>query len=131
MNVLRVWFVAAEVARHGGISICALISPYEDARNRVRAMFPADGFLLVHVARPIAVCERRDVKGLYAKARTGQLQGFTGIDDPYEPPASADLVLTTLDCAAEECAARIERLMEARGVLAPRERDAARLLASS
>lgn len=131
VNVLRVGFVASEVARHGGISICALISPYEDARNRVRALFAPGAFILVHVATPLAVCEQRDVKGLYAKARSGALRGFTGVNDPYEAPADPDLVLTTLDCGADECAARIERFMEARGVLPRAERDGTPLLVSN
>jgi len=118
LHVLRVGSVASEVVRQNGVSICALISPYEDARNRVRAMFEPNRFLLIHVATPIDVCQQRDVKGLYARAYTGELKGVTGVDDPYEPPTSPDIVLTTTDCTADECAVRIERLLEARGILA-------------
>lgn len=116
-NIRRIGFVASEVARHGGAVICAVVSPYESARNEARQMVGPDSFVLVHVATPLDVCERRDVKGLYAKARRGEITGFTGIDDPYEPPRAPDLVLTTLDMDADGCAARIERLLETRGLL--------------
>lgn len=116
-NIRRIGFVASEVARHGGAVICAVVSPYESARNEARQMVGPDSFVLVHVATPLDVCERRDVKGLYAKARRGEITGFTGIDDPYEPPRAPDLVLTTLDTDADGCAARIERLLETRGLL--------------
>jgi len=116
-NIRRIGFVAAEVVRHGGAVICAVVSPYEAARNEARQMVGPDGFVLVHVATPLEVCEQRDVKGLYAKARRGEIKGLTGVDDPYEPPSAPDLVLTTLDADADECAARIERLLVARGLL--------------
>ncbi len=116
-NVLRIGFVAAEVVRHHGIVIVAAVSPYEATRNQVRAMVGGDTFVLVHVATPLAVCEQRDVKGLYAKARRGEIKGLTGIDDPYEPPAFPDVVLTTIDCDAEECARRVERVLEERTVI--------------
>jgi sulfate adenylyltransferase len=116
-NIRRIGFVAAEVVRHGGAVVCAVVSPYEAARNEARQMVGPDAFVLVHVATPLEVCERRDVKGLYARARRGELKGLTGIDDPYEPPRAPDLVLTTLDTDAEGCAARIERLLESRGLL--------------
>jgi sulfate adenylyltransferase len=116
-NIRRIAFVASEVVRHGGTVICAVVSPYEATRNEARVMVGERSFALVHVATPLDICERRDVKGLYAKARRGEIKGLTGIDDPYEPPATPDLVLTTLDCDAEECAATIERLLEARGFL--------------
>src|SRR5258705_4184483 len=116
-NIRRIGFVASEVVRHGGAAICAAVSPYESARNEARELVGPDSFVLVHVATPLEVCERRDVKGLYAKARRGEIKGLTGVDDPYEPPRAPDLVLTTLDADAEECAARIERLLENRGLL--------------
>ena len=78
-----------------------MVSPYEATRNEAREMVGGDSFVLVYVATPLEVCERRDVKGLYAKARRGEIKGLTGIDDPYEPPAAPDLVLTTLDTDAE------------------------------
>ena len=110
-NILRIGFVATEIVRHGGIVVVAAVSPYEATRNQVRDMIGRDRFVLVHVATPLAVCEQRDVKGLYAKARRGELTGLTGIDDPYEAPAAADLTLTTIDCDAEACAGRIEQLL--------------------
>jgi len=107
LNVQRIGFVASEITRHGGVAICAAIAPYDDARRRVRTMIePAGGYLLVHVATPLVVCEQRDHKGLYAKARAGVLQQFTGIADPYEPPTDADIVLdgttTPPDMASEQ-----------------------------
>ena len=115
-NIRRIGFVAGEIVRHGGIVIVAAVSPYESTRNEVRDMIGRNSFVLVHVATPLSVCEQRDVKGLYAKARRGEIKGLTGVDDPYEPPASPDVLLTTLDCDAEECARRIERAMDACGV---------------
>lgn len=119
INIRRIGFVASEVVRHGGIALCAVVSPYDATRNEVRDMVGAAAFALIHVSTPLALCEQRDVKGLYARARRGELTGFTGVDDPYEPPLNPDLALTTTDCDAEECAARIERLLAARGMLAP------------
>jgi sulfate adenylyltransferase len=107
-NIRRVGFVATEVTRHGGLAICACIAPYDAARKEVRRMVEATGdFLLVHVATPLAACEARDPKGLYAKARAGLLQHFSGIDDPYEPPADADLVIDTTHVSAAAAAAQI------------------------
>jgi sulfate adenylyltransferase len=116
-NIRRIGFVSSEVVRHGGIAICAVVSPYESTRNEARDLVGERLFVLVYVATPLDVCEQRDVKGLYAKARRGEITGLTGIDDPYEPPSSPDVVLTTIDCDADACAARIERLLEARGFL--------------
>ena len=115
-NILRIGFVAAEIVRHRGIVIVAAVSPYEATRNQVRDMVGGDEFVLVHVATPLAVCEQRDVKGLYAKAHRGEIKGLTGVDDPYEAPVFPDVVLTTIDCDAEECAGRIERVLEERKV---------------
>jgi sulfate adenylyltransferase len=116
-NILRIGFVASEIVRHGGVAIVAAVSPYEETRNNVRRMVGHDQFVLVHVATPIEVCERRDVKGLYAKARRGELTGLTGIDDPYEAPAAPDMKLTTLDCDPNGCAARIEQLLSDRHII--------------
>ena len=97
LNIRRIGFVAAEVARHGGLAICAPIAPYAATREEVREMVEAVGadFLLVHVSTPLAECERRDRKGLYAKARAGLIPEFTGISDPYEEPDDADLEIDT------------------------------------
>jgi sulfate adenylyltransferase len=102
VNIRRIGFVAAEIARHGGTVICAAVSPYRATRNDVRNMVGQDHFVEVFVDTPLEVCEQRDVKGLYAKARRGELQGFTGIDDPYEPPRHAEITLNTVDYTPEE-----------------------------
>jgi len=115
-NILRIGFVASEIVRHGGIAIVAAVSPYEATRNEARDMIGRDRFVLVHVATPLEICERRDVKGLYAKSRRGEIKGLTGIDDPYEAPAAPDITLTTTDCDADTCAARIEELLDRRGI---------------
>jgi sulfate adenylyltransferase len=115
-NIRRIGFVASEIVRHGGIAIVAAVSPYEATRNEVRDMIGGDRFVLVHVATPLEICERRDVKGLYAKSRRGEIKGLTGIDDPYEAPAAPDVTLTTTDCDADTCAARIEELLDRRGI---------------
>ncbi|SDU50852.1 adenylyl-sulfate kinase [Jiangella alkaliphila] len=95
-NVERIGFVAAEIAKHGGVAVCAPIAPFAATRARVRALAEAHGdFLLIHVATPLAECERRDRKGLYARARAGEIAEFTGISSPYEEPDDADLVLDT------------------------------------
>jgi sulfate adenylyltransferase len=89
------------VTRHGGIAVCAAIAPYDAARKEVRTRVETVGtFLLVYVATPLSVCERRDVKGLYARARAGLIPAFTGVSDPYESPDDADLILDTekMDC---------------------------------
>jgi len=116
-NIRRIGFVAAEVVRHGGVVICAVVSPYESTRNEARQMVGPGSFVLAYIATPLEECERRDVKGLYARARRGEIKGMTGIDDPYEPPASPDLVFTTLDSTAEECACAIVDLLDARGIV--------------
>ncbi|MGN6300934.1 MAG: adenylyl-sulfate kinase [Angustibacter sp.] len=96
LNVRRIGFVAAEVARHGGVAVCAPIAPYAQSRAAVRQMVEAVGdFVLVHVSTPLEECERRDLKGLYAKARAGELPAFTGVSDPYEAPVDADLAIDT------------------------------------
>ena len=90
LNIQRIGYVASEITKNGGIAICAPIAPYAATRKSVREMIePLGGFIEIHVATPIEVCEARDRKGLYAKARAGILKGFTGIDDPYEVPREA------------------------------------------
>jgi sulfate adenylyltransferase len=96
LNIRRIGYVAAEITRHGGVAVCAPIAPYAATRAEVRRMVEAAGdFVLVHVATPLAECERRDRKGLYAKARAGVIPEFTGISDPYETPDDADLTIDT------------------------------------
>ncbi|MBP7678379.1 MAG: bifunctional sulfate adenylyltransferase/adenylylsulfate kinase [Thermoanaerobaculia bacterium] len=94
-NILRIGYVAAEVVRHGGVAICAAISPYRATRDRCREMVGADRFLEVFQDTPLEVCEGRDTKGLYAKARAGLVKGVTGIDDPYEAPLAPEVSLGT------------------------------------
>lgn len=109
INVRRIGFVASEVAKHGGVAICAPIAPYDTTRKNVRAMVEENGggFVLAYVSTPLAVCESRDRKGLYAKARTGEIKEFTGISDPYEIPEDADIILDTTSYAADELAQQI------------------------
>jgi sulfate adenylyltransferase len=112
-NIRRIGWVAAEVARHGGLAICCPIAPYAAARERARAqaMAAGGGFVLVYVATPLEVCEERDRKGLYARARAGLITGMTGIDDPYEAPVDADLVIdTTYMTGAEAVNIVLEKL---------------------
>ena len=96
LNIRRIGFVAAEIVRHGGMVVCAAVSPYRATRNDVRNMVGAEQFVEVFVDTPLDECERRDTKGMYASARRGEIKGFTGIDDPYEPPQHAELVLETI-----------------------------------
>jgi sulfate adenylyltransferase len=114
-NIRRIGFVAAEIVRHGGTVLCAAVSPYRATRDECRALVGPDRFLEVFVDTPIEVCESRDSKGLYAKARRGELRGFTGIDDPYEPPAAAELTLDTVSHSAADNASRILDELRARG----------------
>ena len=118
-NILRIGFVAGEIARHGGSVICAAISPYRATRNEARKMVGDGRFIEVFVDTPIDVCEQRDVKGLYARARRGQITGFTGVDDPYEEPLTAEITLNTVDSSAEENAYKIIAYMEECGLLLP------------
>ncbi len=118
-NILRIGFVAGEIARHGGTVICAAISPYRATRNEVRKMVGEDRFIEVFVDTPIEVCEERDVKGLYARARRGQITGFTGVDDPYEEPVNPELILKTVGISAGDNARKIIDHLEARGFLQP------------
>ena len=109
LNVRRIGWVAAQLAAHGGIAVCAPIAPYASMRAEMRAMAEDHGrFVLVHVATPLEVCEARDRKGLYAKARAGEIKEFTGISDPYDEPADADIVVgLDPDEDAEAAAERI------------------------
>jgi sulfate adenylyltransferase len=108
LNIARIGYVATEVARHGGIAICAPIAPYAAARAGVRQMVSAVGdFVLVHVSTPLEVCEARDRKGLYAQARAGIIGSFTGISDPYEEPDDADLVIDTSAVSRHDAAAAV------------------------
>ena len=119
LNIARIGYVAAEVARHGGIAICAPIAPYAAARMVARKLVSETGdFLLIYVSTPVEVCEARDRKGLYAKARAGLIKGFTGIDDPYEEPRDADLVLDTSAMTRDEAVSAVLKLLISGGWLA-------------
>jgi sulfate adenylyltransferase len=118
LNIARIGFVATEVARHGGIAICAPIAPYAEARARVRSMVREVGdFLLVHVATPVQVCEARDRKGLYAKARAGVIGNFTGVSDPYEEPTDAELTIDTSAMSRQQSVDALLRLLTTGGWL--------------
>lgn len=106
-NIRRIGFVAAELVRHGGTTICAAVSPYRTTRNDVRNMVGADRFIEVFVDTPLDVCEQRDIKGIYAQARRGEIKHFTGIDDPYEAPVSPEITIETVSQTAAENARRI------------------------
>jgi sulfate adenylyltransferase len=116
-NILRIGFVAGEIARHNGTVICAAISPYRSTRNEARQMVGGDRFIEIYVDTPLEVCEERDVKGLYARARRGEIKGFTGIDDPYEAPLNPELVMDTVERTPEENARIIVDYLDARGFL--------------
>jgi len=118
INIRRIGYVASEITKNGGIAICAPIAPYDSVRKQVRQMIePYGGFILVHVATPIETCEQRDRKGLYAKARAGIVKEFTGISDPYEAPADAEVVINTADLSAEEAAQEIILHLEQQGFI--------------
>lgn len=114
-NVERIGWVAAQLARHGGIAVAAPIAPFASSRARVRAMAEAHGeFLLVWVSTPLEVCEARDRKGLYARARAGEVADFTGISSPYEAPDDADVVVDTTVTSVDEAVARIRERLDGR-----------------
>jgi sulfate adenylyltransferase len=114
-NIRRIGFVASEIVRHGGVAVCAAISPYRATRNEVRQVVGADRFIEVFVDTPLEECERRDAKGMYAKARRGEITGWTGIDDPYEAPAHPELVLDTVEFTPEANARQILEHLQTQG----------------
>jgi len=116
-NILRIGFVAGEIVRHGGGVICAAISPYRATRNQVREMVGSDNFIEVFMDTPLEVCEDRDVKGMYAKARRGEIKGFTGIDDPYEAPENPAITLQAVGVSPEENARKIVAYLLEKGFL--------------
>ncbi|BFU94135.1 MAG: putative bifunctional SAT/APS kinase [Includes: Sulfate adenylyltransferase; Adenylyl-sulfate kinase] [Nitrospira sp.] len=116
-NIRRLGFVAAEVVRHGGAVVCAAVSPYRATRDEVRNMVGPDQFVEVFVNTPLEVCEKRDTKGMYAKARRGELRGFTGIDDLYEEPLAPDITLETTNYNLEDNVRQIMRYLVKKGFL--------------
>jgi len=119
-NIIRIGFVAGEIARHGGAVICAAISPYRAAREEARK-FVGENFIEVYMDTPVEICEQRDVKGLYAKARQamvdGKPMGFTGVDDPYEPPVSPEISLQGYGATPEENARKVVAYLTEQGYL--------------
>jgi len=118
-NIRRIGWVAAEIARHGGVAICSPIAPFDETRQQVREMVAEAGgeFFLVHVATPLEECERRDRKGLYAKARQGVIPEFTGISSPYEEPEDAAVRVDTTGRTIEDALGDVEKALEAAGLL--------------
>jgi sulfate adenylyltransferase len=118
LNIRRIGYVASEITKNGGIAICAPIAPYASTRRTVRDMIsPLGGFVEIHVATPIEVCEDRDRKGLYAKARAGIIKEFTGISDPYEEPESPEMVIDTANISPDLAAHRIMLKLESMGFM--------------
>ncbi|HUF60836.1 MAG TPA: bifunctional sulfate adenylyltransferase/adenylylsulfate kinase [Verrucomicrobiales bacterium] len=121
LNILRIGFVANEISKNGGIAICAPIAPYDEIRKEVRHLVESNGgFILVHIATPVEICEQRDRKGLYAKARAGILKEFTGISDPYEEPLDADVHIDTTRRTPEEACQQILLHLESEGYIGAR-----------
>ena len=116
-NILRIGFVASEIIRHAGAVITAAISPYRSTRAEVRKMVGSDHFIEVFVDTPLEMCEQRDVKGMYARARRGEITAFTGVDDPYEPPLTPEIRLDTINASVEENVGRIMTYLEMHGFL--------------
>ena len=119
MNVRRMGFLATEIVRHGGVVVCSAVSPYRATRNDLRAMVGKDKYVEVFADAPLEVCESRDTKGLYAKARRGEIKEFTGIDDPYEAPRNPEIRLDTVHDRPEDNAVRIIEYLLARGFIRP------------
>ena len=118
INIHRIGYVASEISQNGGIAICAPIAPYENVRREVRSMIEkVGGFCLVHIATPLEVCEQRDRKGMYAKARAGIIKEFTGISDPYEAPQASEVTVNTTDMSPEEAANQIMLYLERQGYI--------------
>ena len=115
INIQRIGFVASEIVRHGGVTVCAAVSPYRATRDDVRNMVGGDRFIEVYVDTPLSVCEGRDSKGMYAKARRGEIKDFTGIDDPYEAPEDPEITLDTVAHTAEHNARLILELLVREG----------------
>lgn len=116
-NIMRIGFVAGEISRHEGTVICAAISPYLATRNEARKMAGEGRFVEIFVNTPLEVCEARDIKGLYAKARRGEIKGFTGIDDPYEAPVDPEITLNTVETTPEELAREIIGYLKEQGFI--------------
>lgn len=120
-NIRRIGFVASEIVRHGGLVVCAAVSPYRATRNDVRNMVGSDRFVEIFVNTSLAVCEQRDTKGIYAQARRGEIKNFTGIDDPYETPEQAEIVIDTISSTVEQNARAIIAYLTDKGFIRANE----------
>jgi len=117
-NIERIGWVASRITRHGGVALVSAISPYEETRQRARATVEEFGpFVCVYVSTPVAECARRDVKGLYAKAYSGEIKEFTGVSDPYEAPTGAEIEVSTMGEDAAQSAQRVLAYLEQRGLV--------------
>ncbi len=118
INVKRIGFVASEITKNRGVAICAPIAPYEATRAQIRSLIETyGGFVEVHVATPIEECERRDRKGMYAKARAGLIKGFTGVDDPYEKPGNPEIRIDTTTLSPDEAAQEVLLFLGQKGYI--------------
>ena len=118
LNIRKIGYVASEVTKAGGIAVCAAIAPYTAARAENRQLISQyGGYIEVYVATPLSVCEKRDIKGLYAKVRNCELKGVTGVDDPYEPPSNADIVIDTSQYSIEASVSKIMEYLRTAGYL--------------
>ena len=118
LNIRRIGYVAGEVTKHGGICICAAIAPFRSARAEARSRIEKVGaFYELYIATPLAVCEQRDPKGLYRRARRGEIKGFTGIDDPFEAPDAPDLLIDTSHIGVQDAVRSILSLPVSDGLL--------------
>jgi adenylylsulfate kinase len=116
-NIRRIGEMSKLFIEAGTIALTAFISPYQKDRNKVRALVEAGDFLEIYCHCPLEVCEQRDVKGLYAKARSGEIKEFTGVSSPYEPPATPELVLNTSWQSLDECVGKVIALLQQRGII--------------
>ncbi len=118
LNITRIGFVASEITKNGGIALCAPIAPYEESRQANRELISkCGGYIEVYMATPLEVCEQRDRKGLYAKARAGKIPGFTGVSDPYTPPANPEITIDTSEMTPAEAAQEVLLYLEEHGYL--------------
>ena len=119
INIRRIGYVASEIVRHNGVVICAAVSPYRATRNECRLMVGSDRFIEIFVNTPLEVCEARDPKGMYSRARIGKIKNFSGIDDPYEPPLGPEIIIDAINRSAEENAEQILAYLVERGFMIP------------
>ena len=118
LNITRIGFVASEITKNGGIALCAPIAPYEESRKANRELISKyGGYIEVYMATPLEVCEQRDRKGLYAKAREGRIQAFTGVSDPYTTPHNAEITIDTSEMTPAEAAQEVMLYLEEQGYL--------------